>query len=209
MRLPQVRITMRQLMGVIAAFGLGMAICPRDKPYLGLLVPVAFWLASLRRWPLIFPPVVVLFLCATCELVLGWPVPFWVYLPIAIVISGPLWPTRPILAQPKRLLALFVVNAAILALFLIPWTTRKPFLRDLYSIKPGMTLAEVHRIMAGYKVMAGYKEGTGIVMPGSTQQFSPAHSIVFRHSDTAEFNSDWGIVRFLDGKVVDIDFSPD
>ena len=116
-----------------------------------------------------------------------------VYVPIAVVLSGTLWPERPFGQRPERLIPLIGVNALILGLFLVPWTTRKPFLRDLYSIKAGMTESEARRIMAAYKF-----EGV-----------DAANSLVFRHSNETLLNADMGIVAIKDDEVIDIRFLHD
>jgi hypothetical protein len=194
---------MGQLMVLIAASALGMAISPRDAPHMGLLLPVALWLAMLRLWTIAGPAIFVLALCVLSEIVLFFPVAGWIYAPIAILISGPLWPEGPTCWRSKRVRLMIATNALILALYLVPWSTRKPFLHDLYSIKPGMTLAEAERIMARYK------RGTGWTIPGAGQEVSPAGSIVFRHSDDGLFNADWGVVTIQAGKVIDVRFDPD
>jgi hypothetical protein len=203
MQSPRARISMWQLMVGIAAFALGLAISPSGAPYLALLLPVALGLSSLRLWPIAVPAALFLLLCAIVEIAFAEPVAGWISAPLVILISGPLWPKGPAHWRSRRWIALIAVNALILALFLVPWSSRKPFLRDLYSIKPGMTVAEAKRIMAGYK------QGTGFPMPNSTQEFSLAGAIVFRHSDDGAFNADWGVVTIAGGKVVDVRFDPD
>ncbi len=79
---------------------------------------------------------------------------------------------------------------------------RKQFLRDLDTIKLGMSESEVRRIMGDYS------EGTGWNFPaanGPAQELTIQDSIVFRHNDSA----DWGIVTFKDGLVSNVQFSPD
>jgi hypothetical protein len=188
---------------VIAAVAVGLAISPTGMPWLGLLTPMALVLAPLRNSVVISLAVTLLVLSALVELLLGMPVAAAIYLPIAIVLSGAIRIERPILHHRKRLAALVAVNGLILALFLIPWTTRKPFLRHLYSIKPGMSVNEVK------KIMAGYMEGTGWKYPSASQEVTIASSLVFRHSNDGQFNSDWGVVTIQDGKVVGVRFDPD
>ena len=67
-----------------------------------------------------------------------------------------------------------------------------------------MTLADVRR------TMSGYMEGTGWKLPGQAgQEFAIGGAVVFRHSNEAEFNSDFGIVYFFEGRVTHVEFSPD
>jgi hypothetical protein len=109
--------------------------------------------------------------------------------------------------------ALALVLAASAMLYFVDWSTRKPFLRDLARVRVGMSEAEVRL------VMAGYKEGTGWPIPpspsGSPAKPTPPtelilpHSLVFRHSDEAAFNSDWAIIALSEGKVARVEFSAD
>ncbi len=152
-------------------------------------------------------------LLAACELALAFPVAGWLYLAVgalfAVGLLRPLAPRR----QPYQLGALAVVLTALAALYVVEWSTRKPFLRDLARVQVGMSEADVRL------VMARYKEGTGWPMPPSPSG-SPAnptpptelvlpHSLVFRHSDEAAFNSDWAIIALSAGKVARVEFSAD
>jgi membrane protein implicated in regulation of membrane protease activity len=170
---------------------------------------------------------IALVLFALAEVGLGWVVAWWLYLALIAASAVALLRWRPLTAQRAQVTAFVVVSALIGLLYLVPWTSRKPFLRDLYSIEIGMDEAQVRQIMDGYI------EGTGwpVRVPGATQdvqqvidpmgggtyataptaagEMGIADSIVFRHSTDAHFNSDWGIVKFQDGRVVDVSFSPD
>ena len=123
--------------------------------------------------------------------------------------------------------ALLTSVAALAAVLLIRGTSRQRFLRDLDRIQVGMTAIEVERIMAGYMKGIGAKwqppPGMGAVSSitevGSGQSLPTAMdskgelqftgSITFRHSNAARYDSDWGIVRFQDGRVVDVQFMAD
>ena len=78
------------------------------------------------------------------------------------------------------------------------------------------------------KIMSRYMKGTGWVLPtssgkltdvgtGVTLQTSNApsgelmieDSITYRHSNEGAFNSDWGVVKFKDGRVEGKIFMPD
>jgi hypothetical protein len=203
MQSTMLRISLGRSMIAVAAFAFGLAISPPGSPFLALLTPVALGIAALRRWSIAVPALMFLGPCAFAEILMDLPVPAWIYVPTALLVSGPLWPKDPAGWRSRRLIPLIAVNALILALYWIPWSSRKPFVRHLDSIRPGMTVAEVNRIMAGYRM------GTGIPLPGSAQEFRPSGAIVFRHSDEAMFNADWGVVTFRDGKVVDVRFDPD
>jgi hypothetical protein len=199
MRWTRVRVSMGQLMVLIAAFGFGLAISPPGAPYLGLLPPVALGLASLRLWAIAVPAVSLLAICAVGEILLEIVVPGWIYVSIAILISGPLWPEGPGRWRSRRLIPLVAVNALILVLFLVPWSGRKTYFRDLASIKPGMTVAEVGRIMAPYR------ENYEHLGPDR----SGGYSLLFR-CPTSHWviDTDWDMVKIRDGKVVDVGFLP-
>ena len=166
-------------------------------------------------------------LFALAEIGLAWPVAWWLYLVLVAAFAVALLRRRPLAAQRPQVMAFAVVSTLIGVLYLVPWTSRKPFLRDLYSIEVGMDEAQVRQIMAGYI------EGTGwpARAPGATQDVQQVidpmgggtyatartaagdmgvvDSIVFRHSTDAHFNSDWGIVKFQARRVVHVSFSPD
>ncbi len=111
-------------------------------------------------------------------------------------------------------------------LYLVPWNSRKPFLRDLEKVQIGMTVDQVEVIMGqymkgtGWPAMPGSSAPTGqLVEAGSgitiATSNSPSgelviqNSITYRHSNDGAFNSDWGVVKFKNGKVVAKKFMPD
>jgi hypothetical protein len=87
-----------------------------------------------------------------------------------------------------------VVISTLLILFAqyYEWNTRKPFLRDLFSIKKDMTIFEVNKIMSSYMKKSDLPE-----------------PIIFKHSQSSTFGSDEGIVSFRDGKVESVEFFAD
>lgn len=114
------------------------------------------------------------------------------------------WPGKP---RRLRLLLVGFVGAATLAIRLLDSTPPvKPFVKDLYSIQPGTSVAEVERIMGKYvrgtgwpaNILAGQPPEQELTIPGS---------LVFR--PWAGGNSHWGIVRIRDGRVVEVEFHPD
>ncbi len=121
-----------------------------------------------------------------------------------------------------------VFCVAVLGVRFIDWDTRKPFLRDLHSLRPGMSSDDVERVMSRWMEGTGWPAhpagGTTLVDVGTsrthaiestTEGAAPTElrlesSRVFRHTNEGWGNSDWGIVRFdADGRVVDVSFSPD
>jgi hypothetical protein len=157
------------------------------------------------------------------EVLLAHPLPLWLY-----GILGAL-SVAPVILLPNRLTvgAAVLVVGCLLACLLVPWTSRKPFLQRLHTIRPGMTESQVRQIMAGYKEGTGWPAAPGqhIGTAGTLQEVGSgasfrtttgtngnlalAESLVFRHSDDARFNSDWGVVGFKDGRVVRVEFLPD
>jgi hypothetical protein len=89
----------------------------------------------------------------------------------------------------------------------IDWNSRKPFLRDLNTIQLGMSVTEVEDIMGEYldENGADSNNSTGSLLGDSTID----DTRVFRHTDLGWGDSDWGVVTFNGGKVVDVYFSPD
>ena len=162
-----------------------------------------------RRLGLVSPKILLilasisLLLSATVEILIMFPVPAWVYTPIAIVVIVSLWPIRPLREHPMRLASLVIVCALIAGLYFAPWSPRKQFLRSLYSIQPGMTIEEARTRMSGFM------EGTGMTSPYTNQEFEVGGAIVFRHSNDGRLNADWGVVTIQNGKVVSVRFDPD
>ena len=170
---------------------------------------------------------VALTLFALAEVLLAMPVAWWLYLSLVPLFSVGLLRRQPFVAQRSRLAVLVAIIAAIGALYFVPWSTRKPFLRDLYSIQPGMTEADVRRIMGRYIEGTGWPAaygatpaGTGTLTDigtGATHatgttpmgEMTIESSLVYRHATNGDFNSDWGIVALKDGKVTGVSFSPD
>ena len=148
--------------------------------------------------------------------------PFGGHVVAALVILGMAAPLMVLRFHWSQAVAAVVLVAGIYAVSLIPWTTRKPFLRDLARVKMDMTLKQVEGIMSAYQTGAGWG-GAQSEIPGVT--FTSARktgyagkigpdgtftgSITFRHSDLTIYKGDFGVVNFRQGKVVGIGFPPD
>ena len=162
-----------------------------------------------------------------CEVGMAYPVAWWLYLTVTVMFAATLIRPVALRSQVGRLGVLAAVVAFVTVLFLVDWTTRKPFLRDLARVRVGMTEAEVRRIMGRYMEGTGWpaspfdtptNTGTLSIL-GSSSQYATTtspdghmvirDSLVFRHSLDGAFNSDWGIVSFSSGRVVGVEFSPD
>ena len=167
-------------------------------------------------------------LFAFCEVGMGYPVAWWLYLLVGIAFAAALIRLVPVRSQLARVGVLAVVIAVIAALYFVDWTSRKPFLRDLARVHVGMTEVEVRHIMARYMEGTGWPAVPGsspsnapgtLNIAGSASQYSTEtsssgemvirDSLVFRHSNDGAFNSDWGIISLSSGRVVSVQFSPD
>ena len=144
-------------------------------------------------------------------------------------IYGACWtlPFLPALLHRPSVLKCAVYGvfvASLVVLYAVPWNSRKVFLRDLDRVRPGMTVEDVESIMGSYMKGTGWpagpaassdtltEVGTDITLKTSVSrsgQLEIDDSIVYRHSNDDAFNSDWGIVQFNDGKVVQTTFMPD
>jgi len=112
------------------------------------------------------------------------------------------------LCIPQPLGFRFGIPAALLVLLacvhLMPWNSRKAFLRDFRRIESGMSVAQVE------SAMSQYRKGTGWPRPdGKAGEFAPPDSLVYRHATSGDYDSDWGVVRFAEGRVVATEFMPD
>ena len=124
---------------------------------------------------------------------------FWV-LAGALLLYG-----RPI-RDKLLILGLFVI--VLFSVRFIDWNSRKPFLKDFYSIKEGMTAAQVEQIMGDYM------KGGGRPLNSPQTEINERGEIVtgtstYRHTNEGWGDSDWGVVTFEDGRVVQTEFLPD
>ena len=81
------------------------------------------------------------------------------------------------------LLVLFVV--AVLTIASLNWNSRKPFLNDASQIAPGMTVAQVDHLMAGY-----------MRRPQRVGSLGPQQTISYRHTNAAWGDADVVAVWF-------------
>jgi len=166
-----------------------------------------------------------LVLFAVAEVLLAIPVAWWLYLSAVLLFTTGFLARRPIQLQTRRIGVVVGVALGVAVLYFVPWSSRKPFLHDLYSIRRGMTEADVRRIMGKYMEGTGWPAVYGSETPGEgtlatsdatyATTVSPKgelairNSLVFRHSNSGQFNADFGIVEFKNGKVTQVSFSPD
>jgi hypothetical protein len=113
----------------------------------------------------------------------------------------------------ERLLILGLFIVVLVSMSFVDWNSRKPFLRDLYRVEQGMTVEQVEQLMADYTIGTGWPAcplGLVATEPASeTLRPSQPDRLVYRHTDEGWGNSDWGEVRFENGRVVEIHFLPD
>jgi hypothetical protein len=159
---------------------------------------------------------------------LGWLIhaavlivwPFYVFLfldvkaltlvPFLTTVSALLWlgvgvsltknqPTR------KRLIIIPLAILFILSVKFIDWNSRKPFLRDLYSVKTGMAGAEVKNIMEKYDKPGIHREPRSGEYLNS--EFTGEES--YWHTREGWGNADIGTIRFQNGQVIEVKFLHD
>ena len=166
--------------------------------------------------------VVVLGMVAFVELLIAMPVPAWAYAGLSVIfLAGAgivVW------AKQRRWLGLFPLLGLLLAwvMYLVPWTSRKPFLRALDQVVVGMDETEVRAVMGDYLEGTGWPDlsnepaepvgGDGEPRTVSVETHGELEidgSLVFRHSNDGRFNADWGIVEFDGGRVSGVRFSAD
>lgn len=119
----------------------------------------------------------------------------------------------PLLLHGKsvtRWIAFGLLLLVIAALPIVPWTSRHRFVKDLYSIKPGMTVAQVEAIMERYNHVPDARPNTRH-LPSGEWELIRSDLAIYRHAggDDAGFNADAGSVNFKSGRVVDVEFLPD
>jgi hypothetical protein len=105
----------------------------------------------------------------------------------------------------KRLIVVPLTILLILSVEYIDWNSRKPFLRDLYTVKVGMTGADVKNLMGKYHKHAHKPESLTYeyLQPDFTgEEF-------FRHTNKSYGNADIGSIKFQDGRVIQVGFSHD
>jgi len=143
-----------------------------------------------------------------CEVGMAYPVAWWLYLTVTVMFAATLIRPVALRSQVAVLVCSPPVVAFVTVLFLVDWTTRKPFsyLRDLARVRVGMTEAEVRRIMGRYMEGTGWpaspfdtptNTGTLSIL-GSSSQYATTtspdghmvirDSLVFRHSLDGAFN---------------------
>ena len=119
--------------------------------------------------------------------------------------------------QKIGLVIAFIFTIALI--YYTPWSSRKLFLHDLYSIKPGMSVAEVETRMKLYVIpfeddtsenpIPISPEANQDVVKEQQDEFHFPDKLVYRHSNNGLFNADLGIVHLKDGIVESVEFEAD
>ncbi len=148
-------------------------------------------------------------LFAASELIIEFPVAWWLYVMVGAVFAVGLFRRRPPRQQPGRLAVFSVICLVTTVLYLVPWSSRNGFLKRLYSIKPGMTVNEARQIMAGYIDGTGWPANPLVKSREPSGEFTIPGTLVFRHSNDGAYNSDWGIVHIRKGRVIKVEFRLD
>lgn len=75
-----------------------------------------------------------------------------IYVALWVLVGALLLYDRP---RREKLLILGLFVIVLFSVRFIDWNSRKPFLKDFYSIKEGMTVTQVKRIMGNYRIGGG------------------------------------------------------
>jgi hypothetical protein len=128
---------------------------------------------------------------------------FWVLVMLLLLWGAP---------ARRKVLIVGALALIMVSMRFVDWNSRKPFLRDLYRIKKGMTAAQVDQIMGDYMTGGAVSPGNpGIRLDGRlVEQGEQATGMIsYRHTTEGWGNSDFGEVTFVNGRVVNVHFSPD
>ncbi len=184
----------------------------QDAELVALRMSSADWGTVLKPWIVAILGITTLFFLACMEFVLGSfggrPFPEWVFTGVALLVCIPLFVRYRLKDLPIRLFLCSLVILVAAYYGKKGLAERKPFLQTLYTIEPGMTEAEVDRIMFSYIKL----DGTQQLLPLAGSRASSGYSgtRLFRRPPQGPANdADRGIVHFLDGRVTSIDFSAD
>jgi len=101
---------------------------------------------------------------------------------------------------------LFAAAAIVGALLFVPWHPRKRFVNAMDSIRIGMTVEEVERVMGAYERRVD--STSPYTFPDRTYD-GPADRQISFGSTVAGYDADIAEVTFLNGRVVYVEFQPD
>lgn len=165
---------------------------------------------------------------ASGQHLLGWGLALG---PAVLLMLFTWLPFGPAARRPRGMTALALLAAVLVVA--VPWNQRKRFVHDVLSIRPGMTVDEVEHAMASYRKGSGAKWQVPAADELQTTDATPAEAMaaartdhardldelrrrpyftgttIYRWSTDAEYDSDWGLVEFVAGRVVKVQFLPD
>jgi hypothetical protein len=120
-----------------------------------------------------------------------------------------------LVGSPKRekLLILGLLVAVLFSLRFVDWNSRKPFLKDFYRVREGMTVEQVEQIMRDYMGGTCQPEHPLGLPAGESAVEADVLAVpdraVYRHTDEGWGNSDLGEITFEQGRVARTEFLPD
>ena len=111
-------------------------------------------------------------------------------------------------ARWQQAIYILLVVLVIVSFQFVDWNSRKPFLRDLNSIKIGMSYQEVEEIMDDYIFSSGIRTSPlpNYAVPSEIDE---TDVVSYRHTEEGWGDADIGIVTFSNGQVIEIRFLPD
>jgi hypothetical protein len=126
---------------------------------------------------------------------------FWVLVSTLLLVGRP---------ARDKLLVLGLFALLLFSVQFVNWNSRKPFLRSFRRIDVGMSAPQVEELMTGYM----RKYGNGPMGSRPQTQFDDDGaisdgSVAYRHTREGWGDSDWGVVTFKDGRVIETEFLPD
>ena len=129
---------------------------------------------------------------------------FWVLVGALLLVGSP---------GREKLLILGLLVVALFSIRFVDWNSRKPFLKDLYRVQEGMTIAEVEQIMGDYMGGICYPDHS-LGLPAresaaEVEELALPDRAVYRHTSEGWGNSDWGEIWFEKGRVKEVRFLPD
>jgi hypothetical protein len=129
---------------------------------------------------------------------------FWVLIGALLLVGSP---------RHEKLLILGLLVMVLFSIRFIDWNSRKPFLKDFYRVREGMTVEQVQQIMGDYMGGTCQPDNPFGLPTGEsaaeTEELALPGRAVYRHTNEGWGDSDWGEITFDKGRVVRIQFLPD
>lgn len=144
-----------------------------------------------RRWVVrVGVPAGLLLVPVLFEVLMLTPLPSMFYL-----VYGPLSLLLLFVLVKKASLSAGILCLSLFVLWAVPWSPRKPFVRDLARIEIGMQHSEVADIMAPYRETA------------AADSLQVTYQLV---EPSVRFDSEFGVIRYdARGRVAEVMYLPD